>query len=637
MNTKSIFLFFCLISFMSVNASVERNMLSTGRSATMLSELLLTSGDWVPYPSYSNRAGWDVLLGDRKANLVKNGESRLDYTWKVIPATAYLEYERSGNRNIMQDPNSDNNEALADLLMAELAEGKGRFLDQIINGVFYNCERTSWVLSAHLPLQLSTRTLPDHTDSVIDLGSGELGAMLAWTYFFFNREFDRVNPIISKRLYKELYDKIIIPYRTIDRYWWMAFVPREDGMVNNWNPWTNFNCLQVIALLENDKVQMGKDVYRSMVSVDKFINYVNFDGACEEGPSYWSHAAGKLYDYLELVKMITNGQVNLFGEQIIRNMGEYISRSYIGNGWVVNFADASAQFSTSGGLVYRYGKAVNSKEMMQFGAYLDQRNQSLIPSGTDLFRTLESLRYYDELMATNAVHRPAPVTTYPETQFYYFSDEATGFLAVKGGYNAESHNHNDAGTFSLWVDKLPLFIDAGVGTYTRQTFGPERYTIWTMRSAFHNLPSINGKEQVFGKQYKATSIKVNESKKSVSMELAGAYPAETSVKSWNRGYQLSKGKLVITDKFLLNEWKAPHQLHFMVWGHIEQKPGKISIHTKDKKAQLLYDAGNYDYQLETIELTDPRLSRVWGNEIYRITLTNKSKKRQSTSHITILY
>ncbi|MDX9748591.1 MAG: heparinase II/III family protein [Paludibacter sp.] len=622
---------------MSVNASVERNMLSTGRSATMLSELLLTSGDWVPYPSYSNRAGWDVLLGDRKANLVKNGESRLDYTWKVIPATAYLEYERSGNRNIMQDPNSDNNEALADLLMAELAEGKGRFLDQIINGVFYNCERTSWVLSAHLPLQLSTRTLPDHTDSVIDLGSGELGAMLAWTYFFFNREFDRVNPIISKRLYKELYDKIIIPYRTIDRYWWMAFVPREDGMVNNWNPWTNFNCLQVIALLENDKVQMGKDVYRSMVSVDKFINYVNFDGACEEGPSYWSHAAGKLYDYLELVKMITNGQVNLFGEQIIRNMGEYISRSYIGNGWVVNFADASAQFSTSGGLVYRYGKAVNSKEMMQFGAYLDQRNQSLIPSGTDLFRTLESLRYYDELMATNAVHRPAPVTTYPETQFYYFSDEATGFLAVKGGYNAESHNHNDAGTFSLWVDKLPLFIDAGVGTYTRQTFGPERYTIWTMRSAFHNLPSINGKEQVFGKQYKATSIKVNESKKSVSMELAGAYPAETSVKSWNRGYQLSKGKLVITDKFLLNEWKAPHQLHFMVWGHIEQKPGKISIHTKDKKAQLLYDAGNYDYQLETIELTDPRLSRVWGNEIYRITLTNKSKKRQSTSHITILY
>lgn len=637
MNIKSFLVVLLLSCYTLIYASAERNMLANGRSAATLSEMLLTSAHWVPYPDYSDRTGWDAFLGDRKANLIKKGESKLDYVWKVIPATAYLEYERSGNRNIMQDPNSDNNDALADLLLAELAEGKGRFLDQIINGVFYNCERTSWVLSAHLPLQLSTRTLPDHTDAVIDLGSGELGAMLAWTYYFLNQEFDKVNPVISKRLHKELYDKIITPYRNIDRYWWMGFIPREDGMVNNWNPWTNFNCLQVIALLEENTQQLGKDVYRSMLSVDKFINYVNFDGACEEGPSYWGHAAGKLYDYLELVKMISGGGVNLFGEQMIRNLGEYISRSYVGNGWVVNFADASAKFSAGGGLVYRYGKAVNSKEMMQFGAYLAQRNKLALSSGTDVFRTFESLRYYDELMATKAVHKPAPATIYPETQFYYFSDESTGFLAVKGGYNAESHNHNDAGTFSLWVDEMPLFIDAGVGTYTRQTFGPERYSIWTMRSTYHNLPSINGQEQLFGKPYKATDILVNDKKKSVSMELAGAYPEESGVKSWNRGYQLSKGKLVITDRYALNKWKAPIQLHFMVWGSIDQKPGVIHVNVEGRKAQLLYDAKSYDYQLETIELPDPRLSKVWGKEIYRITLTEKTKKRQSTSRITIQY
>lgn len=38
---------------------------------------------------------------------------------------------------------------------------------------------------------------------------------------------------------------------------------------------------------------LAKAVYRSMVSVDKFINYTHTDGACEEGPSYWGHAAGK--------------------------------------------------------------------------------------------------------------------------------------------------------------------------------------------------------------------------------------------------------------------------------------------------------------------------------------------------------
>ena len=52
--------------------------------------------------------------------------------------------------------------------------------------------------------------------------------------------------------------------------------------------------------------------------------------------------------------------------------------------------------------------------------------------------------------------------------------------------------------FSLYIDETPVLIDAGVGTYTRQTFGDERYTIWTMQSLFHNLPEINGTQQAFG-------------------------------------------------------------------------------------------------------------------------------------------
>ena len=108
----------------------------------------------------------------------------------------------------------------------------------------------------------------------------------------------------------------------------MAFHPRPDGIVNNWNPWTNFNALQCIVLLESDPVQTTKDIYRSMLSVDKFINYVKDDGACEEGPSYWGHAAGKLYDYLQLLSMLSNGKINLFNHKMIKDMGDYISRSY---------------------------------------------------------------------------------------------------------------------------------------------------------------------------------------------------------------------------------------------------------------------------------------------------------------------
>lgn len=73
------------------------------------------------------------------------------------------------------------------------------------------------------------------------------------------------------------------------------------------------------------------------------MNYVHSDGACEEGPSYWGHASGKVLDYLVLLSDITGNRINFFSDTQIRNMANYVSNSYIGNGWVVNFADASAK------------------------------------------------------------------------------------------------------------------------------------------------------------------------------------------------------------------------------------------------------------------------------------------------------
>lgn len=52
------------------------------------------------------------------------------------------------------------------------------------------------------------------------------------------------------------------------------------------------------------------------------------------------------------------------------------------------------------------------------------------------------------------------------------------------------------------MNQTPILIDAGVGTYTRQTFSNERYSIWTMQSNYHNLPMINGVPEKYGKNIK---------------------------------------------------------------------------------------------------------------------------------------
>ena len=608
-------------------AYTERNLLQNSVTKEQLKEALIMNGEWVPYPAYSDREGWNSLLNDEdRQTLINAGEKMLDYRWQVIRATDYLEYERSGERNIMQNPYEANRKAINMLMMAELAEGKGRFVDQLINGVFFSCEMTSWVLSAHLPRQSTKRSMPDWREQIIDLGSGNYGSMLAWVYYFFHDTFDKADPVISLRLRHELQERILDPFMENDREWWMAFHWKPGEIINNWNPWCNSNVLQCYLLLEEDRDKLTDAVWRTMQSVDKFINFVKSDGACEEGTSYWGHAAGKMYDYLQILSDGTNGKVSLFKNPMIRRMGEYISRSYVGDGWVVNFADASAKGGGDAPLIYRYGRAVGSEEMMQFAAYLLKGKRPTIPLGNDVFRTLQCVLLNKGLEQTRPAHNVPACTWYPETEFCYLTNNSGWFLATKGGFNNESHNHNDAGTFSLYINNTPMFIDAGVGTYTRQTFSSERYSIWTMQSNYHNLPMINGVPQRFGQEYKATNVVCKEKQRFFSADISTAYPEEAAVNSWIRSYKLENKRLVITDKFSLKETRAANQVNFLVWGDIDiSKAGKVIVKVGEEQATLEYPA-NFKATLETIELPDTRLSNVWGKQIYRIVLTDSQKK-----------
>lgn len=632
---------FLLLIITPVYAYTERNMLRQKTNVAALKEALVMNREWISYPAYTARSDWDRFLGEYKEDIIRLGEQQLNYQWQVVKATDYIEFERSGSREIMQKPFNENNNALSELVMAELAEGKGRFIDQIINGVFFYCEMTSWALSAHLSAQHSGRSLPDYKEHIIDLTAGEVGSLLSWTYYFFNKEFDKVNPVISERLRKNLQERILDTYMNEDRFWWMAFNLKQGELVNNWNPWCNFNVLQCFLLLENDRDKLAQAVYRTMLSVDKFINYTHSDGACEEGPSYWGHAAGKLYDYLQLLSDGTGGNVSIFNEPIIKNMGEYISRSYVGNGWVVNFADASAKGGGDAPLIYRYGKAVNSKEMIQYAAYLKDadtsRKRENLSFGTDLFRGLQTLLYNNELAKTIPAHIVSPYTWYPETQFCYMTSKSGIFVAMKGGCNNESHNHNDVGSFSLYLNTVPVIIDAGVGTYTRQTFSNERYSIWTMQSNYHNLPMINGVPQQFGSEYKATDVKFNPEKFLFSINIAKAYPKEACVDKWIRSYRLQNNRLEINDSFRLSEIRQKNQVNFLTWGKVNvSNPGKITIEAEGEKIELSYDKNTFNPVVETIQLDDLRLSNVWGHEIYRISLNANDAVKTGNYSYTIV-
>ena len=287
----------------------------------------------------------------------------------------------------------------------------------------------------------------------------------------------------------------------------------------------------------------------------------------------------------------------------------------------MNFADASAKGGGDPYLIYRYGKAVDSDELKQFASMLNSKN-GISFTGRDVFRTLEALRISDELANYTEKYKSSNFTWYPETEFCYLRND-NAFFAAKGGYNDESHNHNDAGTFSLWVNNTPVIIDAGVGTYTKQTFSSERYSIWTMQSNYHNLPMINGVPQKYGRKFKANDAKA--SKNSFSVEIASAYPDEAAVESWVRSYKFGKNSLTISDDFRLSESKSPNVINFMTWGDVDiQNDGVVFITIDGVKAKLNYDSDLFGLKKETVEISDKRLSDVWGDKIYRLSFRSKT-------------
>ncbi len=614
-----------LVLSLQTYGSEERNLLQKAADENQLAQMLLLNQQWVTYPAYTDRAGWDKLTGSLKTSLIQKGEQSLDYHWEVITISDYLDFERTGGLDLAQAPFERNIRALNNLVFAELAEGKGRFLDQIINGVWYHCEMSNWALPNGLMATLAIyprRPMPNPNDQVVDLTSSDMGSFLAWTYYFLKESMDKVHPAISGNLRNNLQRRILDPYMQRSNFWWQA-LDHKPANVNNWNPWCNSNVLICFLLLENDPQKLVKAVARTMKSVDQYINYNHDDGGCEEGPAYWSHGPGKLYDYLTLLNRATGGKVSIFDQPIIKNMGEYIVQSYIGDGWVVNFADASAKGSSPPGMIYRYGKAVNSPLMQQFGAYLalKSENHSYVNNSREFFRSLENLSTWQELDKIRPALSATPYAFYPQTELCFLRNKEY-FLAAKGGYNNESHNHNDVGSFILFYKNKPVFIDVGVGAYTGKTFSKDRYSIWTMQSDYHNVPQINGIPQKYGVKYRSKNARFDSSEMTFSLDIAGAYDS-AGVQQWNRTFTLQPNGtgMVIQDDFGLNDVRQGNQLHFMCAKEPDvSKAGVVFFPMDGERLQLQYDSQLFAAETESIALTDRRLSNVWGSQVYRLNL-----------------
>ena len=197
------------------------------------------------------------------------------------------------------------------------------------------------------------------------------------------------------------------------------------------------------------------------------------------------------------------------------------------------------------------------------------------------------------------------------------------FFGAKGGFNNESHNHNDVGTCVMYFNGKPCLIDLGREEYTAKTFSPKRYEIWTMQSGYHNLPVINGIEQMQGEIYKADKSTFTANAKSAifSTDIAGAYPKEAQVKSWIRSYTLNRFRsFIISDKYELSvKTNSGISSNLMTCCKVsEPEPGHLKFEGDGFSLTMSYNPKIVTPKIEFIEVTDRMLKRYWPDGVTRI-------------------
>jgi len=601
------------------------SQLSTTYSTDILDEIIPLPTSFHPCPTAKEDYWIKHISREVRDDYVRCGEYYMTHSqWEPIPDRLFAEYKRSGARAHYEQQNYIKRRQLACLVMAETMQQQKKYIPSIITGLDYFCQEKWWGLPAHYQDSIA------HTDlQTVDLYNAETAALIAWTIYMLSDAIDQERPGMSDIMRKEIDRRMLTPALNDDNHW--------KKVTNNWNPWICSNWLTCVLLCEKERTRQLEAIHQILRCMDLFYNHYAADGACEEGVTYWSRAAASLFDCAYLLDIATQGRITMAHNSRLALMGQFVYTMHIAGNQFVNYADSHQNTLLNAHNVYSFGHYIGDNTMMDFSRYMAQQYDGLShpvklfnTTYPELGRTLLFMQLYDEFSVRKPSAPIVPDNWLPTLQIATFRTKAKEkspqwFVSAKGGNNGDSHNHNDIGNFIVYADGQPVIIDIGAASYTAQTFSSERYKLFNTRSAFHNVPIINGQEQSAGKEFKARKVKYKSgsSQRSLSLDLSSAYPATADVREWKRTISINKDQEIqITDSYQLNEYRSPSAITYITCGEAKKiSDGDIAIDTGNHTYHLKYAPDNSKVQIEPIIHNDPIVSNAWQQKpLYKVVI-----------------
>ena len=558
------------------------------------------------FPKASDRAFWDAHRDEAR---VRSGESYLGWEIPPIRATQYMAYPDRGDRLAYEDPHFARRRALIALALAELSEYKGRFIPDLCDVIFAVCEETFWGVSAHSPRS----PIPNPDSETIDLFAGETAEILSVILWLLGDELEGFCASITDRMKAELERRIFSPYMKHTEYWWMG----RGYPVNNWNVWIESNMLTAFLLAQPRDERFYAALEKIFEEIDFWYRLQKDDGGCDEGTSYFTQAGGKFFEFCDLLYVASGGALDFFADEKTRQIGLYEYRMYIGDGWFVNFADGTPKLSADlDWIAYGFGLRTGDERLMALGRemakykrpYADGRAPftAAFTRENKIKRDLYSLIYREEIADAPPLTFEAR-TLLPDLQVAVVR-EGKWTVAAKGGHNAESHNHNDVGSFIAYFDREPVLVDPSCGTYTKKTFSEDRYDIWTQSSAWHNVPTLCGANEAEGAERRASAFSLDDD--TISVSFAEAYPAEAKAARIDRRITAFADRVVLEDTIALAEIGEISEhfvtpLDVVIDGDRAILGGRFAL-SCDAGCRISAESVGFD--------GDPKLTEYWGTD-----------------------
>ena len=550
-----------------------------------------------PFPPASDRAAWSAVQ-DR--DLIRQAELAAGQAIPALPASLWLECQRTGWRKGYEDPCYKRRTLMRDLVLGECLEYRGRFLDPLMDVIWAICEESSWAYPAH------HTQLADMDRPYIDLGAAGTAFELAEVYGLIG---PALPPEVGRRIWREIDQRVFSPYLARDDFWWLRDHPGRP--VNNWTAVCSAGVMGAALALEPDPARLAAILAKGVRSLEEYLATFDEDGGTSEGVGYWCYGFGWYTLIAQRLEQRTDGKITLMDGELIRKIAAFPLGTMLSQGSFVNFSDAPRRAQLVSAMLTYLGRRLEMPGLLDLAR--DPANRVREELNADLYWLLPTLFW--DLPEPEA----APVTLarrdwYSGMMWMIARSDPTDpdalVLAAKGGHNDEMHNHNDLGTFIVQVNQEAVIADIGCGQYTLQYFGEERYDLLVTSSKGHPVPVPNGQFQPAGRQFAARVLEHSwdEDQDVLRLDLSAAYPPEANLKTLERRLALHRQSspeagcpsawVELEDRFAFQDGPGTFESALTTFGQVEVGAGLVLLQGERGSLQVRYPAESAGVRVE---------------------------------------